>query len=338
MKALVTMPEGFNKSRFFTEETQRLLAEYYDVTYNPLNRDYTEAELKEAIRGMDAVITGWGTPSFIGGRALEGNDTVKIIAHTAGSVADMLDMTPYEQGIRVVSGNKMFAESVAEGTIGYMIAALRRIPDEVQLMRNGGWKTKGIVPSQGLMDRTIGIIGYGSISKYLMQMLQPFRVKIKIFYHHSIDDAFLAAIGAQRVDTLEEIFRTCDIVTLHSALNDQTKGMIRGEHFAMMQEGALFVNTARGAIIREDEMIEELKKGRIQAFLDVFAVEPPVADSPMRTLPNVYCMPHRGGPTGDRWPYIGKAVVEDVIRFAKGEPLLYEIPRAQAALMTRAVR
>ncbi len=334
MKALVTVPDGYIKSNFLCDEALKILEENFEVTYNTLGREFTQAELEEEAEGKDIIVTGWGTPSFIGTNVFNKKTSVKLIAHTGGSTGDLLDLDVYDKGVRVISGNRLFAESVAEGTIAYILMALRNLPDEVMHMRRGGWKEFGYLDSRGLLDTTIGIIGCGMISRYLMKMLKVFRVKIKIFSMYDIEQEFLDDVNAERA-SLEEIFSTCPIVSLHSALSDDTWGMIGKEHFDMMQDGAIFINTARANIVRQDEMIEALKEQRIRAVIDVYAPEPPAKDSPLRSLPNVYAISHKAGPTSDRFPYIGKCVVEDAVRFVKGEELQHEIPYELAKRMTR---
>ena len=103
----------------------------------------------------------------------------------------------------------------------------------------------------------------------------------------------------------------------------------------MMQEDAIFINTARGAIIRQDEMIEVLKeRPKMRAVLDVFDGEPLKVDSPLRSMPNVYCIPHRGGPTIDRRKYIGMAMARELVHYVNGEPLEHEISLEAASRMT----
>ena len=118
-------------------------------------------------------------------------------------------------------------------------------------------------------------------------------------------------------------------------MNEKNRGMIGKEHFDLLQDGAVFINTARGAIIREDEMIEALQEKRFMAVLDVYAKEPPEVDSPLRTLENVYCMPHMGGPTNDRAPIIAMRLADDILRFAAGDPLQHEITGSYAKRMTK---
>ena len=111
--------------------------------------------------------------------------------------------------------------------------------------------------------------------------------------------------------------------------------MITKAHFDLLQDGAVFINSARGAIIREDEMIEALKENRFRAVLDVYCKEPPELDSPLRSLENVYCMPHVGGPTGDRCPVITMRLADDIVRYTEGKPLRYSISSDYAKRMTK---
>ena len=111
--------------------------------------------------------------------------------------------------------------------------------------------------------------------------------------------------------------------------------MIGKEHFDLLQDGALFLNTARGAIVREEEMIEALKENRFMAVLDVYCKEPPELDNPLRHLKNVYCMPHQGGPTIDRTPVITMRLADDILGFAGGKPLRFEIAAEYAKRMTK---
>ena len=331
---LVTIPDGQTRDTFLTPDVREYLAENFNVRYNPLDRNYTQEELKAELADIDFAVTGWGTPSF-GDGVLDGNDRFKVIAHVGGSVADYVDNTVYAKGVKVCSGNYYYAESVAEGTAAYIMACLRSIPDDVTEIRAGGWKNPVLQPTQGILDQEIGIISCGAISKILMQMLQAFRCKFKVFSNHPIDPEYLASVNAKQV-SLEEVLTTCHIISLHASLNEKTRGWLGREHFEMMQEDAVFINTARGAIIREDEMIEVLKaRPKMRAVLDVFCKEPLLPESELRTLPNVYCIPHMGGPTTDRRRYIGMAMAKELVHFVNGEPLEHEIAPDVASRMTK---
>ena len=331
MKIFVSAPQkGIVATTFFTPEMRAFLDEHFQVVYSPEDRQLLPEELVQYAKDADVLVTGWGH-GMVNAELLK-QTSVKILAHTGGSVANCVDPDVYLAGIRVISGNPLYAESVAEGAIAYMLLGLRRMHDFVEEVRAGGWQpTFG---TEGLLDQTVGIVGLGAISRELIRMLKPFRVKLKIYSGHRIDEAYLAENDAVQV-SLEELFSTCKIISLHSALNEKTLGMIGKEHFDLMQDGALFVNTARGAIVREDEMIEALKENRFRAVLDVYCTEPLDADSPLRSLPNAYCIPHKGGPTQDRRPRVVKALGEDILRFARGESMQLEIDPQHAVRMTR---
>jgi phosphoglycerate dehydrogenase-like enzyme len=127
--------------------------------------------------------------------------------------------------------------------------------------------------------------------------------------------------------SIERIFETCDCVTLHAPNIPSTEGMITGKHFRSMKEGAVFINTARGAVVREPEMIEVLQTGRIFAYIDVTAPEPPAPDSPLYTLPNVFLTPHMAGSCGLEARRQGEYVLEELRRFLQGEPARHPVTR-----------
>lgn len=333
MKLFVAIPTTVNAWKLFmTEKVRAYLEERFEVTYFPLARRLTVEDIARYAGDAEVMMTGWGHP-MMDSKSLEGT-SIKLIAHTGGSVADYVSQDVYEAGIKVISGNNMFAESVAEGTVGYMMLALRKMVDYVEDTRNGNWRSEACAPNEGLLDQTVGLVGMGAITKQVIPMLKPFRVKLKLYSGYPIDPDYLAENNAEQA-SLEEIFSTCKIVSIHSALNERTMGMIGKEHFDLLQDGAVFINSARGAIIREDEMIEALQTNRFMAVLDVYCKEPPEPDNPLRHLKNVYCMPHVGGPTNDRAPFIAMRLADDILRFAKGEKMQYEISGEYAKRMTK---
>ena len=345
MKVFVSIPAvGEVKKTFIDAKAQKYLEERFDVTYSELERNATQEEFKSLIGDAEAVITGWGhvqiTPEMVEGTKL------KYILHTGGTVGNIAHPELYDMGIRVVSGNPVYAESVAEGTICYMMTDLRKTVNTINLVRAGGWKLpKGDNPEDywkpsdggnlGLLDRTVGIVSLGAISRYLIDMLKAFRVKVKIYSGHKIDEEYLKEHDAEQV-SLEEIFSTCDIVSVHSAMTEKTKGMIGKKHFDLLKDGALFVNTARGGVIKEEEMIEALKENRFSAVLDVYYNEPLEPDSALRYLPNVIPFPHAGGPTIDRRSVVTMRIADVAVEMEKNPSYVseYEVDKVAASRMT----
>lgn len=332
MKVFVSIPKAtwvFNA--FLPPKVLSYSAAHFEMAFSPCNRHLTPEEFSLAVKDADAVVTCWGHPR-ITYEMLSGSK-VKVIAHTGGSVADLVDQSLYDNGIRVISGNLLYAESVAEGTIAYILSGLRHIPDYVNLVKSGGWETS-FLSTEGLLDQTVGIVGFGTISRILIEMLQPFRVKIKIYSSHEIPKSFLEAHHAQQVP-LNEIFSSCKVVSIHTALTEKSRGFIGKKQFDLLQQGALFINTARGALIQEDEMIEALEGHRFYAVLDVYRSEPLPADSPLRKMDHVYCVPHKAGPTQDRWPRISKLLFDDLLKYFSGQQMELEINAHSTARMTK---
>lgn len=330
-KVFVSIPGGSGVFQTFIEpRVQEYLENRFDVSYLPLDRQLTKEEIAEYASDADVILTGW-KHCQMDAKCLKGT-AIRLVVHTGGTVGSLVTPDLYDAGIRVISGNDMYADSVAEGVLAYMLTMLRKIPDYSNHVRNGGWRPGGLV-SEGLLDQTVGIIGMGAISRRVIRLLHPFHARIKIYSGYPVEESFLQANNAEQV-SLEEIFATCRIVSLHSAMNERNRGMIGKKHFDLLQDGSFFLNTARGRLVKEEEMIEALKENRFRAMLDVYHEEPIAPDSPLRSLPNVYCMPHMAGPTADRRPIITMRLADDIMRFTKGEPLTMEISKEYAARMT----
>ncbi|CAM3904172.1 hydroxyacid dehydrogenase [Cohnella lubricantis] len=331
IKVLVTMPMHSVFHTFFNQELVQELEQFADVSWNTSpTEQFTKEELCEKIRDVDIIVTGWGTLP-LDEEVLRHADKLRMVAHTGGSVNPYVTDAVYERGIRVVSGNNLFAESVAEGVIAYALASLRDIPKYSQDLKQGIWPSSYY--NKGLLDKRIGIVGYGMISRYTVEMLKPFRPRIKVYSRH-ISQEELDRHQMTRAD-LEDIFSTCDIVSIHAARTPDTHHMITEELLNRMPEGSLLINTARGAIIDEEAMCRVLANRPIYAVLDVFEAEPLPSNHPLTKLDNVILMPHMGGPTVDRRFMVTKQVIGDMKRFLNGEPLICEISQAYANQMTR---
>ena len=147
----------------------------------------------------------------------------------------------------------------------------------------------------------------------------------------SVGDA--AALGVELV-ALDEVFRRSDAVSLHTPWLPETVGMITGLHFASMKENATFINTSRGAIVREQEMITVLQeRPDLWAILDVTYPEPPLPDSPLYTLPNVVLTPHIAGALDEECQRMGQTMVDELRRFLAGEVMEYEITKERAKFL-----
>lgn len=333
MNIYITLPMGESKDTFITKKVKEQLRELGDVRENPFSVDLTVDELIHEAQQAEVLISGWGT-AFLQSEHIEKMPNLKIIAHTGASVATLVDSGVCDCGVRVLSGNGVFAKSVAEGCLCYTLAALRELEKYVGLVRRGGWREENFT-NRGLIGKRVGLIGFGEIAKYYAQLLEWFDVTLLVHSTH------LSEVEAQEYHvqkaSLEEIFSTCDVVSIHSALTPKTEKMITKELMMRMKPNALLVNTARGKVVDEVAMTQLLGEKRFFAAIDVFSKEPIDVDDPLRKMENALLIPHMGGPTIDMREIVTLELIKDLKRFQAGETLRTEISQDWIKRMSRNV-
>lgn len=331
MNVLVAIPNGDIKDTFIPTDVKEKLESLGTVIWNDSEAHYTGDELKKLLPGVDVCIIGWHDPCF-DENVLDGADRLKLVAHTGGSVATYVSPAFYDRGLTVVSGNWVFAESVAEGVIAYILCSLRDLPYYHNEMQAGRWGA-GQWYNEGLLDQSVGLVGFGTVAKYLVKMLEPFRAKIKA-YDPYVSNEVLTAYGVERA-SLEDILSQSKIISIHAPRTPDTYHMIDKALLRTIRDGALLVNTARGSILDENALAGELALGRFKAILDVYEEEPLPAGSKLRGLKNVILIPHMAGPTVDRRKFVTLALIDEIQNFVAGKPLKYSIGREYAMAMTR---
>lgn len=258
---------------------------------------------------------------------------LKIHAHTGGTMATMICKEEYDRGVIVLSGNDLYAKSVAEGTLVYTLMALRKMYEDISSMKSGNWRR---VPgnNSGLLQKKIGIVGYRAIAKYYIDLLKWFDPEILVASKHITEEE--AKEKGIRISEKEEIFETCDVISLHGALNDENRNSITKDLLRRIKPGALFVNTARAGIVNETDLMEELRTKRFNAVLDVYHTEPLPADSELRLMDHVLVFPHMAGPTFDIREKVTLRLADDIKAILEGRPYEDEIPYEYAIRMTAA--
>jgi phosphoglycerate dehydrogenase-like enzyme len=178
----------------------------------------------------------------------------------------------------------------------------------------------------GNYRRTVGIVGASRIGRRVIELLKPFDYRL-LLADPTLDAAEAAGLGTEKVD-LDELMRQADIVSLHAPSLPSTRHMIDARRLSLMKDGATLINTARGILIDEAALLSTLKTGRIDAVLDVTDPEIPEAGSAFYDLPNVFLTPHIAGAIGLERARLGEMAVDEIERFVTGQPLLYQIHRA----------
>jgi len=286
-----------------------------------------QREGKDFLRDATIVITSWGTPK-LEGDILDIAPNLKLVFHAAGTVKPYVSPGLMERGVRVSSGSNIIAKYVALTTLGYILLSVKKVFwwDE-HIKREKGWRDDEKIWNYTceLCDVNIGIIGMSWVGRNLLSLLRPLSDKLFLYDPYWNEEA-IRGYGANKVECLEEIARNCEIIALCAPLTEETRGMLGKEFFGSMKDGSVFINTARGEIVDEGALIEELERERIFACLDVTdPVEPPAKDSKLRSLRNVVISPHIAGCVRGGMKDIGRFGLEEIGRFLRGEALVNEI-------------
>lgn len=207
--------------------------------------------------------------------------------------------------------------TMMEITFALMIACTRQLVFSDRAMRKGGWESP---LCNRLGDLTLGLVGLGSIGIRVAKVAAAFQMKT-IAWSQNLTAERAAEHGVQRVDR-EELFRTADVVSMQMRLSDRTEGMITKADFDLMKPTAYFINTSRGGLVNEPDLIEALRTKKIAgAGLDVFAVEPLPVDSPLRSLDNTILTAHLGYSTFPQFEVYFTQFVENIKAWQAGKPI-----------------
>ncbi len=317
--SVLVKPDGVN--RIFDSESLKLLQQLGEVKMWD-----GETSPEDFSASSRVILTSWGSPK-IGRSFLETSPELRFISHAAGSIKPYVDMELLKKGVRVSSASNILGRNVAMTTLGLVLTSVKRVWQWNKYLREGGtWKDNqelvGLTDELG--GKTVGVIAASQVGRNLIGFLKIFTAKILV-YDPYIDEEKIRQLGGQKVDNLLELASRCDIIALCAPLTQETRGMLNEEFFQGMKDGAIFVNTARGAILDENALIGELRKKRLFACLDVTEPEPPSPDSPLRKLENVLLTPHIAGGVNSGLKEVGRFAVEEIARFIRGEPLMNEI-------------
>jgi phosphoglycerate dehydrogenase-like enzyme len=295
----------------------------------PFGRDQIAAHATE-LAETELLFSGWGAPRM-DADFLAAAPKLRAVFYGAGSIRSVVSEAFWERGIAITSAYAMNAIPVAEFSLGTILLSLKHTWHfALKAKQLGRFPERSAMP--GAYGSTVGLVSLGMIGRLVRERLRPFDLKV-IAYDPYLTPAAAAEFDVESVG-LEELFARADVVSLHTPWLRETEGLITGRHFERMRPGATFINTARGAVVREDEMIAALRRRpEIYAVLDVTHPEPPAPGSPLYTLPNVVLTPHIAGSLGRECRRMGQCMLEELERWLAGEPLRYGIDRARAAVM-----
>lgn len=312
----------------FDDGHREALAEVCDVV-NPDSpaRSWDDVDTLASLRSADVLVTGWGAPA-LGPVQLQEAPSLRLVAHAAGTVKGMLDPAVWEHGITVVTAAGENARPVAEYAVAVAVLA-----NKVAFLSRESYRTHRRwppfpepAPVPGNRAKVVGVIGASRVGRLVLDLLRPYELEAWVS-DPLLDDAGAAALGARLVG-LDELLTGADVVSLHAPLLPETVGMIDARRLALLKDGAVFVNTARGAIVDGDALVAELRGGRISAVIDTTDPEPLPPDHELFDLPNAFVTPHLAGSTGTELGRLADAAVDEVRRYVAGEPPLRQVTAA----------
>lgn len=296
---------------------QRLRDEGFEIVTNYWHDKRDEEEMIKLIPGMDAAIVSIDpfTP-----RVFAVADKLKVVSRT-GVGYDAVDVpSATERGILVTTTPGANETAVADYAFALLLAVSRKVIENDRNVRQGNWtRVIGDDPS----EKTIGIVGLGTIGKKVARRARGFDMRV-LAYDVVKDEKFAEENQVTYVG-LDELFREADFVSVHLPLFESTRRIINEQRLRSMKPTAYLVNTSRGGVIDEDALYRALKERWIAgAALDVFTQEPPWG-SPLLDLDNVIVAPHVAGNSRGAQENMVSMACENVRRVLKGEPPLYAV-------------
>jgi len=284
MRVVVTFP--------IPDVARQMISEHAELRCWDSEDAIPSSTLTDWVTDADAILTTLICP--IGRGVLERASRLKIISTVSVGV-DHIDVdAAAERGVIIGHTPGVLTDSTADLTLALMLGVGRRVAEGDALIRSGAW-SEGWKPNlllgTDLSAATVGLIGLGPIGQAVAARLKGFGCRVI-----ASNRTRRPLQGVELVDR-DTLLSTADIVSLHTALTPETAGILGRKELALMKDGAILINTARGALVDETALINEIKSGRLRAGLDVYTEEPLPLDSELRELPGCVLLPHVGSAT-----------------------------------------
>jgi len=305
---------------------QRLPEKIVDVvlSHNPdgfttslLDGGLSEGEQKSAVAEADFILH-FGTP--VHDDVLRAAGKAKLVQMMAAGYDEMNLELMSELGIPCANNGGANSWAVSDHTLMLMLALNKKLALGERSVRDGSWnRSVGRLNTYEMAGKLVGLVGIGNIGRQVARRVQAFDALVQYHDVYPLDEEREKELNVTRVG-LDELFRTSDIVSLHTPLTAETRHLVNRERIATMKSTALLINTARGAVVDEAALIEGLQAGRIAgAGIDVFEQEPIDPANPLLAMDNVVLTPHIAGITWDTWSRRARFAYANMQRVWRGE-------------------
>ena len=285
----------------------------------------------EILKGVEYLFGGWNMP-VLDRTFLQFAPRLRGVFYSAGTVKPYLTDAFWKRNIVLTNAHQANAVPVAEYCVAAILFSLKLGWFHLRNMHKEKRWIRKTTEIPGCYDATVGLISLGAIGFKTLELLRPYNIK-PLIYSTSVTQARADEWDADVV-SLDEIFERCDVISLHTPLLPSTKGMIKGEHFRRMKKNATFINTARGAVVNQEEMIEVMReRPDLTALIDVLDPEPPEPGDEIFNVENIHITPHIAGSLGRECRRLGQTAIDECQRFIAGEVLLYQVFESDLARM-----
>jgi phosphoglycerate dehydrogenase-like enzyme len=268
------------------------------------------------------LVSCWSTPALPSSLLHDRSFPLRYFCHSAGTVRSKIPREFVVRGGIVTNWGNIISHNVAEHALLLILACLRNMPAWRPAIARGGdyWCDAQLLGANSLRGKKVGLHGIGNVAGELIRILKPFDVECRAF-SQNVSPQYIQEKGAEPCADLKELFRASDVIVECEGLTPLTEYSVREEHFRLMPDGAVFVNVGRGQVVDERALAHAAAEGRIRVGLDVFAVEPLPAESPLLEMENVIISPHIAGPAGDWFHRCGDHALANVDRYLRGQSL-----------------
>ncbi|NMB26044.1 MAG: hydroxyacid dehydrogenase [Firmicutes bacterium] len=311
---VLVMPTGELFNDLFPTQVIDRLSAFADIKRNT-QPQLTKEQLLELTKDVDAIITSWGSP-LIDEEVVLNSPKLKFIGHAAGSIRPIVTPDVFEHGVTVSSSAGIIAEFVGEACLLSALSGFRNLVENHRDMQEGNWRGADYHEHDSLIRQDVGLVGLGMTAREFLKLLAPFNCRVRAY------DPFVSPGDATRLGVelteLDHLLAVSKVISLHAASLPETRHMIDERRLGLIQDGALLINTARGALIDEEALVRELSTNRFKAVLDVYEMEPLPPESPLRRMPNVVLTPHIAGPAYKRRWEMALGMVEDCEAILRG--------------------
>lgn len=303
---------GFGQA---SPDVLRLLSEYAHLSLNENGRRYDEKMLIELIPDTDILIAG---TEEISKQVIDRASKLKLIARVGVGMDSVNLEAAREKKISISYTPEAPSQAIPEFTLTLLLNLIKNTAHIDRNMHQGKWQRP---MGRMLSSLVVGVIGAGKIGAQLIRMLKNLYPNLNIFFY---DPYVVEVSGAQKL-SLDELFKQCDLITLHLPLTEQTRHLVNQRQLLAMKKGSYLINTARGGIVDEAALFDVLRTQHLAgAAVDVFEIEP--YEGPLRMLDNCILTSHVGSLTQEVRALMENQVGEDVMRFIQKKPLLRALP------------